>query len=128
MYDDDPFGNLGRLQDELWRAVRLVVDTGLHHKRWTREEAIDYMYSTTGSHMSEVVPEIARYMAWPGQALGYKLGMLKILELRERAREALGDDFDIRAFHDHVLGYGRLPMALLEANIDDWIAISRQGS
>ncbi len=121
MYDDDPFGNLGRLQDELWRAVRLVVDTGLHHKRWTREEAIEYMYATTGGHMSEVVPEIERYMAWPGQALGYKLGMLKILELRQQAQAALGDRFDLRAFHDVVLGSGRLPMTALQRNIEAWI-------
>lgn len=125
LYDDDPLGNLGRLQDELFRAVRLVVDTGIHAKKWTREQAIDYMHSVTGSDMSEVVPEIERYMAWPGQALGYKLGMLKILELRENARAELGGDFDIREFHDVVLLGGAVPMAVLEAAVDRWVAGKR---
>ncbi|MFZ5608450.1 MAG: DUF885 domain-containing protein [Pseudomonadota bacterium] len=122
LYADDPFGDLGRLQDELFRAVRLVVDTGLHAKRWTREEAIAYMRETTGASLVEVTPEIERYMAWPGQALGYKLGQLKILELRDMARDALAARFDIRAFHDQVLMSGPLPMAVLEAKITDWIA------
>ena len=122
LYEGDPLGNLGRLQDELFRAVRLVVDTGIHARHWTREQAIDYMYRTTGSDKSEVVPEIERYMAWPGQALGYKLGMMKILELREKAKQALGPAFDLKAFHDVVLLDGAVPMAVLEAKVDAWIA------
>lgn len=120
MYDDDPFSDIGRLVDELFRAVRLVVDTGMHHRRWTREEAIDYMTSVTGKHASEVVPEIERYMAWPGQALGYKMGMIRILELREEARSRLGDAFDIRGFHDAVLVGGAVPMDVLERKVDRW--------
>ena len=121
LYDGDPFGDVGRLSDELFRAVRLVVDTGLHHKRWSREEAIDYMARTTGSPASEVQAEIERYMAWPGQALGYKLGMLKILELRENAQASLGDAFDIRRFHDVVLLGGAVPMDVLERLVDAWV-------
>ena len=121
MYENDPLGDLGRLQDELFRAVRLVVDTGLHWKKWTREQAIDYMLRTTGSARSEVVAEIERYMAWPAQALGYKLGQLKILELREKARQALGERFDIKAFHDVVLKAGAVPMSVLEQRVDAWI-------
>ncbi len=121
LYEDDPFGDVGRLSDELFRAVRLVVDTGLHHKRWTREEAIDYMAKTTGSPASEVRAEIERYMAWPGQALGYKLGMLRILELREGAKERLGEAFDIRRFHDVVLLGGAVPMDVLERLVDAWV-------
>ncbi|MBO9490754.1 DUF885 domain-containing protein [Endozoicomonas sp. G2_1] len=121
MYQDDPFGDLGRLQAELFRAVRLVVDTGLHHKRWSREQAIDYMAKTTGSAKSDVISEIERYMAWPGQALGYKLGMLKILSMRAHAEAVLGDKFDLGEFHDLILLGGAVPMAVLEQNINDWI-------
>ncbi|MEW6981664.1 DUF885 family protein [Colwelliaceae bacterium 6471] len=122
LYENDPFGNLGRLQAELFRAVRLVVDTGMHHKRWTREQAIAYMAKTTGSAESDVVSEIERYMAWPGQALGYKLGMLKILSLRDHAKTALADKFDLATFHDIVLLGGAVPMTVLEQKINDWIA------
>ncbi len=121
MYDGDPYGDLGRLKAELFRAVRLVVDTGLHHKKWTREEAIKYMAETTGTVDSDVVAEIERYMVWPGQALGYKLGMIKIVELRDKARNALGEHFDIKAFHDLVLLGGAVPMAILEENVDAWV-------
>lgn len=121
LYKNDPFGNLGRLKAELFRSVRLVVDTGLHAKKWTREQAIQYMASTTGTASSDVISEIERYMAWPGQALGYKLGMLKIVELREKARKALGDKFEIRAFHDMVLLGGAMPMLILEKQTDQWI-------
>ena len=121
MYESDPFGNLGRLQAELFRAVRLVVDTGLHHKRWTREQAIQYMAEQTGSAESDVKSEIERYMAWPGQALGYKLGMIKILALRENAQKALGDKFDLAEFHDLVLLGGAVPMAVLEAKVQSWV-------
>jgi uncharacterized protein (DUF885 family) len=130
LYAEDPANDLGRLQAELFRAVRLVVDTGLHHHRWSREQAIEYMASITGSHMSEVEPEIERYMAWPAQALGYKLGMLRILELRSAAEESLGSNFDIRAFHDTVLLQGAMPMAVLEQQVREWVAAeqNRQGA
>jgi len=121
MYKDDPWGNLGRLQAEVYRAGRLVVDTGLHHKRWTREQAIEYFHNATGTAMSDVEGAINRYMAWPGQALGYKLGMLKILELRDEAKSQLGDKFDIKAFHDLVLLPGARPLTILEADVKRWV-------
>ena len=121
-FQANPLDNLGRLRDEMFRAVRLVVDTGLHAKRWTREQAIQYMLDNTGMAETDVVAEIERYLVNPGQALAYKVGMLKILELRERAKAALGDRFDIRAFHNQVLTNGAMPLALLERIIDDWIA------
>ncbi|WP_026301376.1 DUF885 domain-containing protein [Colwellia piezophila] len=121
MYENDPFGNLGRLQAELFRAVRLVVDTGLHDKRWTREQAISYMAEQTGTAESDVIAEIERYMAWPGQALGYKLGMLKILSLRAQAQQRLGDNFDLAEFHDVVLLNGAVPMAVLSRNVNYWL-------
>jgi len=121
MYRDKPLADIGRLYDELHRAVRLVVDTGIHAKGWSREEAIDYMASTKGAAAegsgSEVVSEIERYVAMPGQALGYMVGMLTILELREEAQNSLGDDFDIRAFHDAVLTKGGMPLPLLQADV-----------
>jgi len=122
LYENDPFGNLGRLQAEIFRAVRLVVDTGLHDKRWTREQAIAYMSEQTGSAESDVISEIERYMAWPGQALGYKLGMLKILSLRRNAKERLGDKFDLAEFHDVVLLNGAVPMSVLDRNVNLWLA------
>ena len=121
LYENDPFGDLGRLQAELFRAVRLVVDTGMHHKRWTREQAISYMSDKTGSAESDVIAEIERYITWPGQALGYKLGMLKILSLREHAKAELGEQFDLSAFHDVVLLGGAVPMAVLERNVNNWV-------
>jgi len=121
MYENDPFGDLGRLQAEIFRAVRLVVDTGLHDKRWTREQAISYMAEKTGSAESDVISEIERYMAWPGQALGYKLGMLKILSLRDKAKERLGDKFDLAEFHDVVLLNGAVPMTVLSRNVNHWL-------
>ncbi len=121
LYENDPFSNLGRLQAEIFRAVRLVVDTGLHHKRWTREQAIKYMIEKTGSAESDVTAEIERYMTWPGQALGYKLGMLKILELREKSRKALGENFDLATFHDLILLGGAVPMKVLDAKVSQWI-------
>jgi len=125
-FQEDPLDNLGRLQAEMFRAVRLVVDTGLHHKRWSREEAIDYMLEHTGMGRNDVVAEIERYLVMPGQALAYKVGMLKILELRERAQEALGEAFDIRDFHDQILGNGALPLTLLEQVVDEWIDRTRE--
>jgi len=121
LYENDPFGDLGRLQAELFRAVRLVVDTGLHDKRWTREQAISYMAKQTGAAQSDVISEIERYMAWPGQALGYKLGMLKILDLRAQAKERLGDRFDLAEFHDVVLLNGAVPMSVLTRNVNNWL-------
>lgn len=121
MFDNDPLGNLGRLQSELFRAARLVVDTGLHDKQWTREQAIDYMQSVTGSTRATATREIERYAVWPGQATSYKLGMLKINELRDNAAAALGDEFDIKEFHDVVLLTGAMPLPVLERKIDAWI-------
>lgn len=126
-FQDDPYDNIGRLQAELFRAVRLVVDTGIHAKRWSREQAIDYMADNTGMAYSDVVSEIERYFVMPGQALAYKIGMTKFMELRERARLALGESFDIREFHNVVLTNGALPLNILEGLVDEWIA-EREGS
>jgi uncharacterized protein (DUF885 family) len=120
-YQTDPLDNLGRLSAEKFRAVRLVVDTGIHHNRWTRERAIAYMSANTDMADSEVVSEIERYIADPGQALAYKVGMLKILELREKAREVLGEKFDLREFHDVVLAHGPLPLMVLEELVNEYI-------
>ena len=117
----DEYDELGVLQSELFRAVRLVVDTGIHQKRWTREQAIDYMKTTTGMSDSEVVAEIERYIVWPGQACSYKVGALKILEQRERAKQNLGDQFDLREFHSLVLGHGEPPLFIVEELIDRYI-------
>ena len=124
-FQNDPYDNLGRLQDEMLRAVRLVVDSGLHHKRWTREQAIDYMLEHTGQDRASVVTEIERYMVWPGQATAYKVGMIRILALREQAKEALGDRFDIRAFHRTVLENGDVPLFLLEQQVQRYIERER---
>ena len=121
-FHQDAYDSLGGLQAELFRAVRLVVDTGIHRKHWTRQQAIDYMKANTGMEESKVVTEIERYIVNPGQACAYKVGQLKILELRERARQRLGPRFDIRRFHDVVLENGSLPLGLLERVVDDWVA------
>lgn len=120
-YDKDPFGDLGRLQAELFRAVRLVVDTGIHAKHWTREQAIAYMLEKTGMGEKEVTSEIERYIVMPGQACAYKIGMLKIQELRARAQKELGEKFDQREFHDTLLKNGALPLEILEEQINDYI-------
>ena len=120
-YKDDPFGDLGRLRDELFRAVRLVVDTGIHAKHWTREQAIAFMRDKTGMGEKEIKSEIERYIVNPGQACAYKVGMLKIQELRSRAQQQLGDKFDEREFHDNVLKNGSLPLDILEEQINDYI-------
>jgi uncharacterized protein (DUF885 family) len=122
LYAEDPFGDLGRLQAEMFRAVRLVVDTGLHAKGWTREQAIAYMVDTAGMGESEVTSEVERYMALPGQACAYKVGQIKILELRERARAALGAGFSLKDFHAVVLENGAVPLTVLERLVDEWIA------
>jgi uncharacterized protein (DUF885 family) len=126
-FQDDPLDNLGRLQAEMFRAVRLVVDTGMHAKRWTREQAIDYMIEHTGMGEKEVVAEIERYLVMPGQALAYKVGMLKLVELRDRARRELGDRFDMREFHNVVLTNGSVPLEILERLVEAWIA-ERKGA
>lgn len=123
---ENSFDDIGRLQAELFRAVRLVVDTGMHHKRWSREQAIEYMSRNTGYAMSDVVSEIERYIVWPAQALGYKIGMLKILEIRDKARSSLGDKFDIAAFHDIVLTKGAMPLSILEEEVAAYIATASQ--
>lgn len=120
-FEQDPYDNLGRLRAELFRAARLVVDTGLHDQRWTREQAIQYMRQTTGMAESDVVAEVERYIVMPGQACAYKIGMLKILELREQAKEQLGARFDLRDFHDVVLQNGSLPLEILEQVVQDYI-------
>ena len=117
----NPYNDYGRLQDEMLRAVRLVVDTGLHSKKWTRQQVVDYFHAHTAQDEIDVQNETDRYIVWPGQALGYKIGSLKITELRERARKELGDKFDIREFHDQVLGNGALPLDVLEERIDAWV-------
>ncbi|KWV95579.1 DUF885 family protein [Erythrobacter sp. AP23] len=119
---DDPWNRYGTLQDEQLRAMRLVVDTGLHAKGWSRQQAIDFMLENSGMTETEVVAEVERYIAIPSQALAYKVGALKIQELRKKAEEQLGDDFDIREFHAQVLDTGALPMPVLESKIDRWIA------
>jgi len=119
---DDPYDRLGHLQAALFRATRLVVDTGMHSKRWSREQAIDYMRSTTGMTETDVVAEIERYIVWPGQACAYMVGKLKILELRGKAQAALGAKYDEKAFHDVVLKNGAVPLAILEQLVDAWIA------
>ncbi len=116
-YADDPLGDLGRLQDELFRAVRLVVDTGIHHKRWTREQAIRTMQDITGIAEVRVIAEVERYMAWPGQALGYKLGQLRLLDMREKFRTRGGKGSDLREFHGTVLEAGAMPLALVEQRL-----------
>ena len=123
----DPYSYFGYLQNELWRAIRLVVDTGLHAKGWTREQVIKYMLDNSATSQVEAVAETERYMAIPGQALAYKIGELKIMELRRRAQAALGPRFDVRAFHAEVLKDGSVPLDVLEAKLDAWIA-SQQGA
>ena len=121
-FEKDPLDNLGRLRDEMMRAVRLVVDSGIHYKHWTREQAITYMLDNTGMGEGDVTAEIERYFVNPGQALAYKAGMLKILALREKAKAALGDKLKLSEFHDEVLTHGALPLSLVERVVDDWIA------
>lgn len=121
----DPLSDYGRLSDELLRADRLVLDTGVHYKHWTRQQMVDYFHAHSSQDEPDVQAETDRYITWPGQALAYKMGELKILELRARAKQALGGKFDIRAFHDAILDGGALPLDVLEARIDGWIAAQK---
>jgi uncharacterized protein (DUF885 family) len=118
----DPYSDYGRLQADMWRAIRLVVDTGVHSQHWSRDQVVQYFHDHSNIEESTVQTETDRYIGWPAQALAYKLGQLKILELRERAKKALGDKFDLRAFHDQVLDSGALPLDVLSDRIDAWIA------
>ncbi len=122
---EDPYSDFGRLGMELWRACRLVVDTGIHSKRWSREKAIQYLQDNTPNPEGDIVKAIERYITTPGQATAYMIGKLKIMELREKARTEMGDDFDIRGFHDAVLTTGPVPLSILEENINTWIARER---
>jgi len=119
---EDPYSDFGRLTYEMWRALRLVVDTGMHYFGWSRRQAIDYMAENSALTVHNITTEVDRYISWPGQALAYKTGELKIRELRARAEDKLGKSFDVRAFHDVVLGSGAVPLNVLEANVDEWIA------
>jgi uncharacterized protein (DUF885 family) len=118
----DPYSRFGQLTYEMWRAVRLVVDTGIHHKRWTRQQAIDYFKANAAKTEADIVNEIDRYISWPGQALAYKVGQLKIRALRTEAEQKLGSRFDVRQFHDTVLATGAVPLDVLEKNVQTWIA------
>ena len=122
----DPYSDYGRLEADIWRAIRLVVDTGVHSQHWTRQQMVDYFRDHSAIDETNIQAEVDRYIAWPAQALGYKMGQLKILELRERAKAALGPKFDIKAFHDQVLDSGALPLDVLEQRTDAWIATQKK--
>ncbi len=122
----DPYSDYGRLENETWRAIRLVIDTGVHSEGWTRDQMVQYFRDHSAIDEPSMQAEVDRYIAWPSQALAYKIGQLKILELRDRAQKALGDKFDIRAFHDQVIDSGALPLDVLEQRIDAWIASQKQ--
>jgi uncharacterized protein (DUF885 family) len=124
-YEGDPLGQLGYLQSIAFRACRLVVDTGIHAKRWTRDEAIGWFATTNGSTVEEVQGEVDRYCAWPGQACGYKVGHSEIVRLRDKAKAALGDRFDLRDYDDAVVLGGNVPLTLLERVIDSYVAAHR---
>ena len=124
----DPYSDYGRLEGDIWRAIRLVVDTGVHSQHWTREQMVEYFHAHSNIDDTSIQAEADRYVAWPGQALAYKVGQLKILELRERAKKALGDKFDIRGFHDQILDAGALPLDVLSDRIDGWIAGQKAGA
>ena len=118
---DDPYDKFGQLTYDMWRAIRLVVDTGMHYKDWSRDDAINLFLENTAKSQLDIENEVDRYIAWPGQALAYKIGQLKILELRTKAENKLGDQFDIKDFHYEVLKRGSIPLNMLEMYINDWI-------
>jgi len=122
----DPYMKFGQLTYEIWRAIRLVVDTGMHSMGWSRQQAIDYFMANSSKNEHDVTVEIDRYIVWPGQALAYKIGELKYKELRAYATRELGEKFDIRQFHDQVLGSGALPMDILEKRVKAWVANKKQ--
>jgi uncharacterized protein (DUF885 family) len=122
----DPYSDYGRLDNDMWRAIRLVVDTGVHSQHWTRQQMVDFFHEHSALDETNIQSEVDRYIAWPAQALGYKMGQLKILELRDRAKTALGPKFDLKAFHDEVLDSGALPLDVLEKRVDAWIAAQKQ--
>jgi uncharacterized protein (DUF885 family) len=124
----DPYSDYGRLEGDIWRAIRLVVDTGVHSQHWTRQQMVDYFHQHSNIDETSIQAEVDRYIAWPSQALAYKIGQLKILELRERAKSALGNNFDLRAFHDQVLDTGALPLDVLSERIDAWIVAQKSAS
>jgi uncharacterized protein (DUF885 family) len=121
LYDDDPLGHVGQLHDSMFRAVRLVVDTGLHSQGWSREQAVKYFVDTLGDQEASAVTEVERYCVWPGQACSYMLGKLDWLRLRQKARDAMGARFDIKTFHDAGLLAGAMPLKVLDGRIDDYI-------
>jgi uncharacterized protein (DUF885 family) len=125
-YYKDPYSDYGRLENEMWRAIRLVVDTGVHSKHWSRQQMVDYFHKYTAMDEPNIQTEVDRYIAWPGQALAYKVGQMTMLRIRAKARTELGDKFDIRAFHDELLGSGALPMDVLEERMNQWIARQKQ--
>jgi prolyl oligopeptidase len=120
----DPYSKFGQLTYEMWRAVRLVVDTGLHSMGWTRQQAIDFFLANAAKTEQDVVVEVDRYIVWPGQAVGYKIGQLKIRDLRQAAARGLGDRFDLRKFHDLVLGEGAVPLDVLDKRVQAWVSSS----
>jgi uncharacterized protein (DUF885 family) len=122
----DPYSRFGALTYDMWRAVRLVIDTGIHSMGWSRQQAIDYFAANSSKPLHDITVEVDRYISWPGQALAYKIGQLKIFELRDHARRELGDSFDIRAFHDEVLGAGAIPLNVLDARMRAWVAREKQ--
>ena len=123
----DPYSDYGRLEADIWRAIRLVVDTGVHSEGWSREQMVDYFHEHSNIDEPSIQAEVDRYIAWPGQALAYKVGQLEILELRDRAQKTLGTKFDLRAFHDEVLDSGALPLDVLEKRVDAWVAAQKAG-
>ena len=124
----DPYSEYGRLENEMWRSIRLVVDTGVHYEHWTRQQMVDYFHDHSSVDETNVQSEVDRYIAWPAQALGYKMGQLKLIELRERSQKALGAKFDIRKFHDLVIDSGALPLDVLDTRVDEWIAAQKPSS
>jgi uncharacterized protein (DUF885 family) len=122
----DPYSDYGRLSDEMLRAIRLVVDTGVHYKHWTRQQMVDFFHQHSSADESDIQAETDRYIAWPAQALGYKLGQLEILKLRQQAQQELGNKYDIRAFHDEILNGGALPVDILDQRVTSWIEAQKR--